>query len=91
MAVQNLMAKRRLDHILNQVGKYPQTAMLFMVICALLMSVDAMLLRCIVPLLLHKYTQVDGIVENGRQWYGGGNKLNAAYSNISHLHSAHEC
>jgi hypothetical protein len=32
MVVQNLMAKRRLDHILNQVEKYPQTAMLYVVI-----------------------------------------------------------
>jgi hypothetical protein len=46
MVVQNLMAKRRLDHILNQVGKYPQTSTQFMVICALLMPVSILMPCC---------------------------------------------
>jgi len=53
--------------------------------------VDAMLLRCTVTLLLYKHTQINSTAENRQVWYIGGNKLSAAYSNIGHLHSAHEC
>jgi hypothetical protein len=68
MVVQTLMAERRLDHILNQVGKYPQTGILFVVICVLLMSghIDAML-WCTETLLVYKHAQVDSIAENRQQ------------------------